>query len=96
MKNQRLQQHHEAVDGLVNLFTKANHDLALVQHRLEKEFQQIYPNNVSFQFLAFSQYLTVFILFLVSEKMDTIIEELNLEYFTLSILFWFPKCENTN
>ena len=44
MKNQ---QHHEAMDGLLNLFTKANHDLTLVQHRLEKEFQQIYPHNVS-------------------------------------------------
>ena len=38
---------HQATDGLVNLLTKANHDLAVVQHRLEKEFQQIYPENVS-------------------------------------------------
>lgn len=44
MKNQ---QHHEAMDGLLNLFTKANHDLTLVQHRLEKEFQQIYPHNAN-------------------------------------------------
>lgn len=43
-----LQNHqHEAMDGLVNLFTKANHDLNVVQHRLEKEFQQIYPENVT-------------------------------------------------
>ncbi|KAJ9702778.1 hypothetical protein PVL29_004487 [Vitis rotundifolia] len=47
MKNQSHQQHHEAMDGLLNLFTKANHDLTLVQHRLEKEFQQIYPHNAN-------------------------------------------------
>ncbi|KAL7001789.1 hypothetical protein U1Q18_002937 [Sarracenia purpurea var. burkii] len=39
--------HHQAVDGLLNLFTKANHDLTLVQHKLEKEFQQIYPDNAN-------------------------------------------------
>uniref|UniRef100_A0A5B7A3H8 Protein FAM33A n=1 Tax=Davidia involucrata TaxID=16924 RepID=A0A5B7A3H8_DAVIN len=39
--------HHQAVDGLVNLFTKANHELSVVQHRLEKEFQQIYPDNAN-------------------------------------------------
>ena len=38
---------HQATDGLVNLLTKANHDLAVVQHRLEKEFQQVYRDNVS-------------------------------------------------
>lgn len=43
-----LQNHqHKAMDGLVNLFTKANHDLNVVQHRLEKEFQQIYPENAN-------------------------------------------------
>ncbi|GMY21026.1 spindle and kinetochore-associated protein 2 isoform X2 [Fagus crenata] len=36
---------HLATDGLVNLLTKPNHDLAVVQHRLEKEFQQVYPDN---------------------------------------------------
>lgn len=41
------QNHHQATDGLVNLFSKANHDLLVVQYRLEKEFQQIYPDNVS-------------------------------------------------
>ncbi|KAF7817314.1 spindle and kinetochore-associated protein 2 [Senna tora] len=41
------QHRHQATDGLLNLFTKANHDLALVHHRLEKEFQQVYPDNVS-------------------------------------------------
>ncbi|KAH7841743.1 hypothetical protein Vadar_033706 [Vaccinium darrowii] len=39
--------HHQAVDGLVNLFTKANHDLTMVQHKLEKEFQQIYPDHAN-------------------------------------------------
>ena len=38
-------EHHQATDGLVNLFTKASHDLTVVQHRLKKEFQQVYPNN---------------------------------------------------
>ncbi|GMY29134.1 spindle and kinetochore-associated protein 2 [Fagus crenata] len=38
---------HQATDGLVNLLTKANHDLAVVQHRLEKEFQQVYPENAN-------------------------------------------------
>ncbi|KAE7996352.1 hypothetical protein FH972_001083 [Carpinus fangiana] len=37
-------EHHQATEGLVNLFTKANHDLTVVQHRLEKEFQQVYPD----------------------------------------------------
>ncbi|GMN45575.1 hypothetical protein TIFTF001_014762 [Ficus carica] len=40
-------QHHEATDGLLKLFTQANHDLMLVQHKLEKEFQQVYPNNAN-------------------------------------------------
>ncbi|GMP83815.1 hypothetical protein CsSME_00037601 [Camellia sinensis var. sinensis] len=38
---------NQAVDNLVNLLTKANHDLTLVQHKLEKEFQQIYPDNAN-------------------------------------------------
>ncbi|XP_043708010.1 uncharacterized protein LOC122657383 [Telopea speciosissima] len=42
-----LHRHHEAVDDLANLFTKANHDLSVVHHRLEKEFQQIYPENAN-------------------------------------------------
>ncbi|XP_028799169.1 uncharacterized protein LOC114754551 [Neltuma alba] len=37
----------KATDGLLSLFTKANHDLALVHLRLEKEFQQIYPDNAN-------------------------------------------------
>ncbi|KAM5564637.1 hypothetical protein ABKV19_018951 [Rosa sericea] len=41
------QEHHEATEGLVRLLTKANHDLAVVQHRLDKEFQQIYPQNAN-------------------------------------------------
>ncbi|KAM2969032.1 hypothetical protein FF2_016191 [Malus domestica] len=40
-------EHHEATDGLVKLLTKANHDLTVVQHRLEREFQQIYPDNAN-------------------------------------------------
>ncbi|PKI64486.1 spindle and kinetochore-associated protein 2 [Punica granatum] len=38
---------HQAVDNLTNLFTKASHDLTVVQHRLEREFQQIYPDNAN-------------------------------------------------
>ncbi|KAL6216018.1 hypothetical protein ACLB2K_009245 [Fragaria x ananassa] len=41
------QEHHEATEGLVRLLTKANHDLTAVQHRLDKEFQQIYPQNAN-------------------------------------------------
>ncbi|XP_004498821.1 uncharacterized protein [Cicer arietinum] len=40
-------QYHEATDGVVNLFTKANHDLSMIHHRLEKEYQQIYPDNAN-------------------------------------------------
>nr|KYP32273.1 hypothetical protein KK1_047082 [Cajanus cajan] len=40
-------QYHQATDGLLNLFTKANHDLSLVHHRLEKEFQHVYPDNAN-------------------------------------------------
>ncbi|XP_048331667.1 uncharacterized protein LOC107419912 isoform X2 [Ziziphus jujuba] len=43
----RSSEHHEATDGLVKLLTKANHDLTLVQNRLEREFQQIYPDNAN-------------------------------------------------
>ncbi|KDP33491.1 hypothetical protein JCGZ_07062 [Jatropha curcas] len=39
--------HHQAADSLVNLLTKANHDLTLVQLKLEKEFQQVYPDNAN-------------------------------------------------
>ncbi|XP_061368092.1 uncharacterized protein LOC133311090 [Gastrolobium bilobum] len=40
-------QYHQATDGLLNLFTKANHDLSMVHHRLEKEFQHVYPDNAN-------------------------------------------------
>ncbi|CDP07912.1 unnamed protein product [Coffea canephora] len=40
-------QHHEAVDGLFNLFNKANNDLAMLHDRLDKEFKQIYPDNAN-------------------------------------------------
>ncbi|XXG51768.1 hypothetical protein AAC387_Pa03g0265 [Persea americana] len=36
-----------AVDDVQNLLTKANHDLSIVQHRLQKEFQHIYPDNAN-------------------------------------------------
>ncbi|KAJ9167631.1 hypothetical protein P3X46_019248 [Hevea brasiliensis] len=41
------QHQHQAADSLVNLLTKANHDLTLVQLKLEKEFQQVYPDNAN-------------------------------------------------
>ncbi|GAV90557.1 hypothetical protein CFOL_v3_33966 [Cephalotus follicularis] len=41
------QHHHQAIDGLVNLFTTANHDLTVVQYKLEKEFQQVYPDSTN-------------------------------------------------
>lgn len=37
---------HQSVDGLLTLFTKANHDLTTIQNKLEREFQQVYPDNV--------------------------------------------------
>ncbi|KAK6927674.1 Ska2, N-terminal [Dillenia turbinata] len=39
--------HNEAVDGLANLLTRANHDLTVIQQRLDREFQQIYPNSAN-------------------------------------------------
>ncbi|KAM7459608.1 hypothetical protein LguiA_036602 [Lonicera macranthoides] len=42
-----MEERHEAVDGVLNLFSKANHDLTIVQNRLLKEFQQIYPPNAN-------------------------------------------------
>ncbi|XP_044464635.1 uncharacterized protein LOC123195096 isoform X1 [Mangifera indica] len=36
---------HHATDGLVNLLTRANHDLNMIQYKLEKEFQQVYPEH---------------------------------------------------
>ncbi|XP_076958451.1 uncharacterized protein LOC143634181 [Bidens hawaiensis] len=41
------QHHHQAVDGLVNLLTKANNDLTVVHNRLDKEFRQVYPDNAN-------------------------------------------------
>ncbi|RDX95260.1 hypothetical protein CR513_22247, partial [Mucuna pruriens] len=46
-------QYHQATDGVLNLFTKANHDLSMVHHRLEKEFQQVYPDNANPMKLVF-------------------------------------------
>lgn len=39
--------HHQAVDNLINVFARASHDLNAVHFKLDKEFQQIYPENVS-------------------------------------------------
>lgn len=39
--------YHPATDSLVTLFTKADHDLSVVHNRLEREFQQIYPDNAN-------------------------------------------------
>lgn len=38
---------HQAVDNLINVFARASHDLTIVHSKLEKEFHQIYPDNVS-------------------------------------------------
>ncbi|XP_045823372.1 spindle and kinetochore-associated protein 2 [Trifolium pratense] len=40
-------EYHEATDGLVKLFRKADHDLDIVHHRLQTEFQQLYPDNAN-------------------------------------------------
>ncbi|AES59068.1 putative spindle and kinetochore-associated protein [Medicago truncatula] len=40
-------EYNEATDGLVKLFRKANHDLDIVHHRLQTEFQQQYPENAN-------------------------------------------------
>ncbi|KAF5743375.1 hypothetical protein HS088_TW09G01443 [Tripterygium wilfordii] len=39
--------HNQAVEGLLNVFSKANHELSVVQHKLEREFQQTYPDNAN-------------------------------------------------
>ncbi|KAL2454738.1 hypothetical protein Adt_13768 [Abeliophyllum distichum] len=38
-------QQHQSVDGLLNLFSKANRDLSMVHNKLDKEFQQVYPDH---------------------------------------------------
>lgn len=45
-------EHNQAVDGLLNLFSKANRDLSAVQNKLHKEFQQVYPDHVLCPFIA--------------------------------------------
>lgn len=47
-KTEQQHRQHQAVDGLFNLFTKANHDLTLLYNKLQREFQQLYPDNVFF------------------------------------------------
>ncbi|ESQ46520.1 hypothetical protein EUTSA_v10000363mg [Eutrema salsugineum] len=39
--------HHHAVDNLINVFARASHDLNDVHFKLDKEFQQIYPENAN-------------------------------------------------
>ena len=39
--------HHQAVDNLINVFARASRDLDAVHFKLDKEFQQTYPENVS-------------------------------------------------
>ncbi|XP_057539502.1 uncharacterized protein LOC130817674 [Amaranthus tricolor] len=46
-KHEEEYQYHPAVDNLVSLFTKAHHDLSLLHFKLDKEFQQIYPDNAN-------------------------------------------------
>ncbi|XP_073303751.1 uncharacterized protein [Primulina huaijiensis] len=38
---------HQAVDGLLCLFSKASRDLSIVHHKLQKEFHQLYPHNAN-------------------------------------------------
>ena len=71
-------EHHEAVDSLFNLFTMANHDLNLVENRLQKEFQQTYPLNVNpytlfFSHLVCSVYLFMFMcMFMQANPMELV------------------------
>ncbi|AEC07645.1 unnamed protein product [Arabidopsis thaliana] len=39
--------HHQAVDNLLNVFSRASHDLTVVHSKLDKEFQQMYPANAN-------------------------------------------------
>ncbi|CAF2049476.1 unnamed protein product [Brassica rapa] len=39
--------HHQAVDNLINVFARASRDLDAVHFKLDKEFQQIYPDNAN-------------------------------------------------
>ncbi|KAI3858516.1 hypothetical protein MKX03_018813 [Papaver bracteatum] len=41
------QQNHPSMDGLVNLLSKSNNDLTTVYNKLEREFQQTYPDNAN-------------------------------------------------
>ncbi|KAL9439893.1 hypothetical protein AB3S75_018704 [Citrus x aurantiifolia] len=47
MGDHNFRHNHQAIDGLVNLLTKSNHELTMVQYKLDKEFQQIYPDNAN-------------------------------------------------
>lgn len=47
-QTEQQQRQHQAVDGLFYLFTTANHDLTLLHNKLQREFQQLYPDNVFF------------------------------------------------
>uniref|UniRef100_A0A2P2KAT3 Ska2 N-terminal domain-containing protein n=1 Tax=Rhizophora mucronata TaxID=61149 RepID=A0A2P2KAT3_RHIMU len=48
---------HEATDGLLNLLKKGSHDLNAVQFKLEREFQQVYPDNVTPSLIILSCFL---------------------------------------
>ncbi|XP_010472505.1 PREDICTED: uncharacterized protein LOC104752134 [Camelina sativa] len=39
--------HHQAVDNLINLLGRASHDLTVLHSKLDKEFQQTYPDNAN-------------------------------------------------
>ncbi|KAF3575212.1 hypothetical protein F2Q69_00062661 [Brassica cretica] len=39
--------HHHAVDNLINVFARASRDLDAVHFKLDKEFQQTYPENAN-------------------------------------------------
>ncbi|XP_010417254.1 PREDICTED: uncharacterized protein LOC104703024 [Camelina sativa] len=39
--------HHQAVDNLINVLGTASHDLNDVHSKLDKEFQQTYPDNAN-------------------------------------------------
>ncbi|CAN6906224.1 unnamed protein product [Brassica oleracea] len=39
--------HHQAVDNLINVFARASRDLDAVHFKLDKEFQQTYPEHAN-------------------------------------------------
>ncbi|MED6142842.1 hypothetical protein PIB30_001041 [Stylosanthes scabra] len=47
MMGQQFHERHQATDGILSLFRKANHDLNFVQHTLERDFKTLYPDNAN-------------------------------------------------